>query len=241
MRRSLPLLLLLGACCASPAQTVEQRPAAPQPTAEAGAVREPARPPGPELNPYVLSVLQRYPVDGSHAYYWPREGSWEGTTQDLVYAGTRLTQGDPLRRSFCCGLTFEVYVRALLEAAGGPVEGLSAADLHELRLRFFGDSAAGERRRLCQFGFESLRLGAAVAELSQARAGDFIQFWRDSGSGHSAIFINWEWKGDEIVGLTYWSSQSSTRGIGYHSERIGPGGIRPDELYLARASWPLRR
>jgi hypothetical protein len=189
------------------------------------------------LNEHVLEVMHTYPLDGRHGYYWPREGSWEGTTRDVVYDGRLLATGDPEGRSFCCGLTFEVYVRALLRAAGGPHPAVDGDTLHELRLRMFGDSEVGERRRLVQFGLESLELGTAIERLEDARAGDFVQLWRHSGSGHQAVFVNWVWSGEEIVGLTYWSSQGSTRGIGYRTEWIGPDGVNREEIYLVRAGW----
>lgn len=200
-------------------------------------------PPAPEgsLNGHVLEIMSGYPLDGSYGYHWPKSGSWEGTTQELRYGGRKLTSGDPQRRSYCCGLTFEVYLRALLAAAGGEVAGLDAAELHELRLRFFGDSKQQrERRRLAQFGLASLGLGQAVERLEDARAGDFVQFWRHSGSGHSAIFVNWtRSRQGEITGLIYWSSQTSTAGIGFNSERIAEDAIKRDEIYLGRAAWPL--
>jgi len=219
----LPAALLAAALLAGPAAAQDRDDA---PGAEA---------PEP-LNPWVLEVLREYPLDGTHAFHWPRSGTWEGTTRDVVYAGERLTRGDPEGRCYCCGLTFEVYVRALLRAhEGEPAPGVDAALLHELRLRFFGDSEAGERRRLVQFGLESLGLGRAVPH-EEARAGDFVQFWRHSGSGHQAVFVNWIYRGGEVVGLTYWSTQGSTRGIGYRSEMIGPDGVKADEIYLARAT-----
>ncbi len=199
----------------------------------------PSTPPAPAtasepLNPHVLAVVADYPVDGSFGYFWPRSGGWEGATQDVVYAGRRLARGDAERRSYCCGLTFEVYVRALLRASGGtPVAGIGPDDLHELRLRFFGDSKAGERKRLVQFGLESLGLGRAVSH-DEARHGDFVQLWRTNGSGHQAVFVNWLWKGKERVGLTYWSSQPSTRGIGYRSETFAEG-VDPEQVYVGRA------
>jgi hypothetical protein len=234
MKTFAPLLscLLLG--CASPPADVPQA----KPKAEAP-VSAPQLEPGEALNQFVLDGLRSYPTDGSRGFHWPKSGTWEGTTQDVVYAGHKLTTGDPQQRSYCCGLTFEVYVNALLAAGGGPVEGLSAETLHELRLRFFGDSkVARERRRLSQFGLESLGLGKSITDLEKAQAGDFVQFWRHSGSGHSAIFVNWVWKKGEIVGLTYWSTQSSTRGIGYHTESIGPDAVKRDEIYVGRATWP---
>ncbi|MDC3379242.1 hypothetical protein OAX78_03065 [Planctomycetota bacterium] len=191
------------------------------------------------LNPFVREVMAEYPIDGSFGYHWPREGSWEGSTQALSWGGEALTSGDPQNRSYCCGLTFEIYVRALERAAGGQdVPGVDRDRLHELRLRFFGDSEEGERRRLCQFGLESMGLGHAVTKLEDARAGDFVQFWRHSGSGHQVIFVNWVWRRGEIVGITYWSSQTSTRGIGYHTESINDEDVKRDEIYVGRASLP---
>lgn len=222
VKHSLCSLLLLVGCTASAPPPLPQR--APEP-------------PGTDLNPYVLEIAQGYPLNGVCGYHWPKPGSdpWEGTTQAVVYAGRALTKGDAQRRSYCCGLTFEVYVRALLAANGGPIASVSADDLHELRLRFFGDSKTKERRKLVQFGLVSLGLGQEVA-LEDARAGDFVQFWRHSGSGHSAIFINWSRnKAGAIVSMTYWSSQGSTSGIGYQTERIGPKGVKREEIYLARA------
>ena len=213
---------------------------APPPVADR--VELPAAPQG-SLNGYVLRPLQGYPLNGSYGYHWPKPGSdpWEGTTEAVVYAGRKLTKGDPQKRSYCCGLTFEVYVKALLMASGGePVPGVSADLLHELRLRFFGDSKqVRERKRLLQFGIESLELGQPVEDLADARAGDFVQFWRHLGSGHSAIFVNWVVRKGQRVGITYWSTQSSTQGIGYNTERIGPKAVDAKQIYLARASWPL--
>lgn len=192
------------------------------------------------LNRFILEVQREYPIDGSFQYHWPKSGGWEGATQDVVYDGRRLARGDPQRRSYCCGLTFEVYVRALLRASGGkPVAGVTADDLHEARLRFFGDSKTGERRRLVQHALESMKLGRAV-DHDDARAGDFVQLWRASGSGHQAVFVNWLYRDGKRAGLTYWSSQPSSRGIGYVSERFADG-VTEAEVFIGRADWPVRR
>jgi hypothetical protein len=183
-----------------------------------------------------LAILREYPTDGSCGYWLPREGTWEGTTQDIVYQGRTLCTGDPQKRSYCCGLTFEVFMKACERAGLRTIGTLTPDDAHELRLRFFGDSKRNaDRRRLVQEALVTMGLGVAV-DPADARAGDFVQFWRHSGSGHQAIFINWVFEKDKVVGLTYWSSQSSTRGIGYRTEWIGEkDGIKRDEIYLARA------
>ncbi|RMG08761.1 MAG: hypothetical protein D6731_21135, partial [Planctomycetota bacterium] len=66
----LAVLLALSACGGTPTKPNADSPA-PDDVVEG-------------LNPYVLEVLRSYPTDGSYGYYWPKEGGWEGTTQDVV-------------------------------------------------------------------------------------------------------------------------------------------------------------
>lgn len=189
--------------------------------------------PHDDLNIEVLKVMRQYPIDGSYTYWWPKDSSWEGTTQDIVYRGQKICTGDPQKRSYCCGLIFEVYMKACERIL--LARDFSADDAHELRLRFFGDSKlTRDTRRLVQHALVSRGLGTAVAQ-EDARQGDFVQFWRHSGSGHQAIFIEWMRKKGAIVGLRYWSTQKSTNGIGVNVERIDNEGIKRDEIYIVRA------
>lgn len=197
--------------------------------------------PAEDPNAVVLDLLRAYPTDGSFGYYWPRadagkDAAWDGTTEEIQYRGEPLTMGDPARRSYCCGLTYEVFLKALLRLHGPDIPGVSADHLRETRRRWYGDSKqAPERRRLAAFALESMGFGRAVASFEDARPGDFVQFWRASGSGHSAVFLDWTREKGHITGLRYWSSQKSTDGIGTAMERIGgKDGIKPDEIYLGR-------
>lgn len=215
MRRALALALALAAL----AQAQE-----PAPLASLG-----------ELNSQVLAVVQSYPLDGTHRFHWPKGGGWEGTTRTLTWGGQKLTSGDPQGRCYCCGLTYEVFVRTLERALGRAEHpALTHETMHEARLRFFGDSKQGERRKLVAFALPSLGLGREITRREDARAGDFVQLWRHDGSGHQAVFVNWQWRKGKIAGLTYWSTQGGTRGIGYNTEWIGPDGVKEDEIYLAR-------
>src|SRR5687768_5150867 len=65
-----------------------------------------------ELNSVVLQVAESYPKDGTHKYFWPKGSGWAGTTRDLFYLGKKVADGDPEKRAYCCGLTFEVLFRA---------------------------------------------------------------------------------------------------------------------------------
>lgn len=195
----------------------------------------PTLPPKQMFNDVVLQVISEYPTDGSYGYHWPKTGTWEGTTEDIYYQGVKLCSGDPQKRSYCCGLMFEVFMKAWRRARGETILDLDAKRVHELRLRFFGDSKeAPERRKLVQFALTSMGLGIEVPH-EEARPGDFVQFWRNSGSGHQCIFIDWVRENGAIVGIKYWSSQGSTNGIGYNVESIGgEKGIKQDEIYIAR-------
>jgi hypothetical protein len=191
-----------------------------------------------DLNDTVLEVLREYPTDGSYAYWWPRGSDWEGTTQDLVYRGTKIASGDPKKRSYCCGLTFEVFFvayerwcrRANREFQIGD---LDADGLTKFRLVWYG--AEGDKKRLCLEAAVGAKLGTAVEKLEDAKAGDFVQLWRHDGSGHSVVFVRWERKGGEITGIRYWSTQGSTKGIGENTESIGAKkGVDPKQLHIVR-------
>ena len=64
------------------------------------------------LNRHVLKVLEGYPTDGTHRYNWPKDGSYAGVTEDLVYAGQVVAKGNEKGEAYCCGLTFEVFFKA---------------------------------------------------------------------------------------------------------------------------------
>ncbi len=196
------------------------------------------------LNPTVLKMMKGYPTDGSYQYWWPRGSKWAGTTQDLIYQGKTIAKGDSRNRSYCCGLTFEVYFKAYEEACrktGKPfrIGRLSPSDVTELRLRWYGASRNGDKKKLILEALTSMGLGQKVVRPEDARPGDFVQLWRKNGSGHSVIFLKWERSGRKITGITYWSSQPGTNGIGERTERFsGSRGVDPDQIFIARATKP---
>ena len=78
------------------------------------------------------------------------------------------------------------------------------------------------------------RLGRAIA-CGDARRGDFAQIWRNNGSGHSVVFLDWVREDGAIVGLRYWSTQPATDGIGERVERFdGERGVDREQIWLAR-------
>jgi hypothetical protein len=187
----------------------------------------------------VLEISKTYPTDGTHKYYWPKKGSWPGTTRDLFYDGEKVCEGDAEKRCFCCGLTFEVFFRAYekcCQDAKKPFKilDLDAKGVTELRKEWFGPTA--EDRHTLEKAITKYNLGKKV-DLAQARAGDFCQLWRHSGSGHSVLLLEVEKdsKGKPTA-LRYWSTQNSTNGVHENTEKFSDekSGVIEAETYVAR-------
>jgi hypothetical protein len=195
------------------------------------------------FNDVVVELMDGYPTDGSYGYYWPSGSDWLGTTRDLWYLDTQVAEGDPQHRSYCVGLTWEVFLRAWeqVDAAvegDGTVNGMGLSDLTEFRVDWFVRELYGDG---VVSAVENYGIGEQITDWEDVRPGDFVQFWRHSGSGHNNIFVQWERDGDgEIEGLTYWSTQSSTDGISENTEYFGSSGssIDPAYFFAARVYMP---
>jgi len=192
-----------------------------------------------DFNAVTMGLLEDYPTDGTHDYLW--DGSYAGTTQDIYYLDTMVAEGRADQSCYCVGITWELYMRAYQEILGDSDESLNdmnVSDLYEFRTDWYVRDLWGAG---ASDGLEFWGLGEEVTDLDDLQPGDFVQFWRNSGSGHSVIFIDWERNGDgDIDGLYYWSCQGSTDGLGYVSEYFGTGGssIDPSYLFAGRAWMP---
>ena len=197
------------------------------------------------LNPYVLKVISAYTQDGSYSYHcsWePREYDiYNGVTQDLWYKSMVVAKAYPdgSRCSYCCGFTFEVFVRAMklrnVQKGLDPDDfnGMTFADLFNmLQLWYIEGKGDSEERGITAYG-----LGHAVTDLEQVKPGDFLSYSTTPPGGHSVIFINWT-RDDQnkIVGFKYFSSNlSGTHGVGYgttHFSDSTPNGHGVLRKYL---------
>ncbi len=192
------------------------------------------------MNEYVLQVIDKFPTDGSCPYWWPKENVYDGATTDVYFQGKKVMRGDPegKRRNYCCGLTLQVFYQAL---------NAYKEEGHELPPSKFSPEHSSDFKRLwfCPslkspgpvLALEKYGIGKQIKDLDKASAGDFVQIWRNSGSGHSVIFNEWE-RNDQgkITGLKYWSSQGATDGIGYRTEPVGDGkkDITRDLIFIGR-------
>jgi hypothetical protein len=201
------------------------------------------------LNPYVLKVISAFPLDGSYPYHcgWtPREYDiYNGVTQDLWYKGMVVAKAYPdgSRCSYCCGFTFEVFVRAMklrnIQKGLDPEDfnGMTFNDLFNLlQLWYIEGPGDSERRGITAYG-----LGRAISDLEQVRPGDFLSYDTTPAGGHSVIFIEWTRDAqNKIVGFKYFSSNlSGTHGVGYGSGKFSDStsngrGILRKSLRIAR-------
>jgi hypothetical protein len=200
------------------------------------------------LNPYVLKVISAYPLDGSYPYHcgWdPREYDiYNGVTEDLWYKGMVVAKAYPdgSRCSYCCGFTFEAFVRAMklrnvqkgLDA--DDFNGMTFNDLFNLlQLWYIEGKGDCEQRGIVGYG-----LGHAVTDFEQVRPGDFLSYSTTPAGGHAVIFIDWMRDAqNQIIGMKYFSSNlGGTHGVGYGSGKFSDSnngrGLLRNSLRIAR-------
>nr|CAG4715275.1 unnamed protein product [Naegleria fowleri] len=126
--------------------------------------------------------------------------------------------------TFCCGVTFEIFFRVFTEKRHPRLQDFfNIQELLKIKRDWFcekQDNAAKDDdsyKEGCYKALMSRGLGKHVNNIFEAKQGDFVQFWRVNGTGHSVIFMGL--KEDEIT-FEYWSSQRSTNGVGFNTESL---------------------
>jgi len=190
-----------------------------------------------EFSRFVLQIMRTYPTDGTHGYYWPKKGAWQGVTRDIEYNGRIVAEGDPQARCHCSGLTWEIFMRALdaynRDHTPKVFSSWNDDEVRRFRRLWFG---ADGNKRCIHNAVLTFGIGFEIKNKDNAKPGDFVQFWRGAGSGHSVIFDHWV-RDEEgrITALHYWSSQKKTNGIGYNTETVGgEKGIDLAQTYIVR-------
>jgi hypothetical protein len=205
------------------------------------------------LNPYVMKVISAFPIDGTgypyHCSWEPREYDiYNGVTQDLWYKGMVVAKAYPdgSRCSYCCGYTFETFVRAMklrnVQKGLDPDEfnNMTFGDLFNmLQIWYIEGKGDCEQRAIVSYG-----LGKAITNFEDAKSGDFTCYSTTPAGGHSVVFIGWlrDDSSDpkKITGMKYFSSNlSGTHGVGFGQGHFsdcnanGKGLLR-NSLRLAR-------
>lgn len=183
---------------------------------------------------HVLDACAAFPKNTS--YLW----QGDGVTRDLFYQGTRVATPYAPNVCHCVGATFQIYLTAFENwtqqgGGDGTLGGLSVADVKKLRQIWYVATAAEEG---AQAGLVAYGLGQAIA-LDDAQPGDFVQLWRNNGSGHAVVFDGWQRDANQqITGIRYFGCNSG--GPGYQTEPVGSGtkDVIESRIYIGRANYP---
>lgn len=181
------------------------------------------------LNSDVLEYALRYPEGGG--YRWTAGNT--GVPRTLTHQGEPiLAEGEGV---ICCGYTLAVAWDAAERR--GLFREKSIEQLRAFQKHWYG-SVESNREELCVQAVELLGIGKEVP-LEEARPGDFVQFWRTSGSGHSVVLLEAIREDGRVVALHYRSAQKSTDGIGDRTEYFADvdradGQIDRERTYVCR-------
>jgi hypothetical protein len=183
-----------------------------------------------DLNNEVLSKAMAFPNEGG--YVW----SSTGCPVALVLRNDTLLKKSRAG-TYCSGFTFTVFYQVLMEQGG--FDSLDLASLRSIQQDWYGNTKEAAETQ-CLHVLEKWRWGKKV-DLEAAKPGDFVQFWRNNNTGHSAIFLGWQRDASgNIIGLRYRSSQKNTNGIGERVDPVGEGSrsLNAKRIYLCRVSIP---
>ncbi len=156
-----------------------------------------------------LDTVTAFPDGGGYDKSWKGTGSPEEITFRGKFILAKGSYG-----SYCCGFTFAVAMRMAM--ARGLLDEKSVLQVHHFQQQWYGATPTS-REQQCVTAGEDLGIGREVP-IEDARPGDFVQFWRANGSGHSVVLLRPIRRGRKLVGIEYRSSQGSTGGIGNRTE-----------------------
>jgi len=155
-----------------------------------------------------------------------------GVGTSFGYAGAPWLTANPAG-TYCCGATLEAFLSAYRQThrvsaaddAGRWFEDWPSEKVRALQQGWYGTPAAVKSDVLP----EEMRaviaeqqvaqvlpwtgLGRRAADLRTLRRGDFVQFWRRSGSGHSVVYWGRDRDEQGRERLWYWSSQRRGKGL----------------------------
>lgn len=155
--------------------------------------------------------MAAFPDGGGYDRSW--KGS--GAPEDVVFKGKTIL-AKAKAGTYCSGYTFAVAMRQA--ARWGLLADKSVEQVRQFQREWFGATPAS-REKQCVVAAVNLGIGREV-RLEEARAGDFVQFWRANGSGHSVVLLRPIRRDGRLAALEYRSSQASTNGIGDRTEHF---------------------
>jgi hypothetical protein len=184
-------------------------------------------------------------------------------SRDLFYNGSKIFSVGT-KESHCVGMTFQVLMMAMnlyyRDTRDARVWNMpsSATRWEPFKNCWYVNDAEGRRCYGARDAIVRYGLGVAVKNFSELKVGDFVNYDRESGYGHSVIFMSFLLPGGkttyiysgDVVGFEYFSSQGSTDGAGkmkayFYGESCPDGatddcGILKNSLVMGRVLHPSR-
>ena len=181
----------------------------------------------PSFNRLVLrgvDVVQAHQCTGGGYFIGVKAQPTESPIGYELKLGPSSLLAPPRETSFCSGASYSAFIEALNlhlrlfpQAIGGnQVEALRMQEpdggRREDRIKAWGWwNADGFGNHFCLV--QLMKAGVRVAP-KEAMAGDFLNISWKTGRGHSTVFLAWEKDAAGTPGVRYWSSQTSTNGLG---------------------------
>jgi len=197
------------------------------------------------MNKWMIERYESYPTNGTYTYSWV--GNSYGVMNDIYYQGALIAPKPGNNTTYCSGAAFEIgvfgYQRYNLLHGYSTIAGLTVSQMQSLRRVWYGtlQDDPDPHLKLAALAIPKFGLGREITDFDEVQKGDFLQFWRTSGSGHNPIFVSWVTNPlGTRVGIRYWGSQGSSNGLGYRTEYFsGMGGsIDPARTYFGRIARP---
>ena len=195
----------------------------------------------------VLSVARAFEPLATGGYRWKdgRGVPSTGMPLDIYFKSTQPIFKKPADGStYCTGYTFAVAFTVALNR--GLLNDFTDQDIKKMQ-GVWNEGDPKKYPKLCVDAISkpiapNLKALGKEVSLTETKAGDFCQIWRSTTSGHSVIVVEVIKKDNKIVGLKYYSSNSTTNpttkrsGAGENTEYFSDSGgtMLRDKTYFAR-------
>lgn len=185
------------------------------------------------FNDHIINEFESTPIDGTFPYKWVGNG----VTHDIYYQSSLILANNSENYCYCSGITYESFMDAwnkyLTNFGKNDIFGITVSQMKNFRSRWYGVV----NRDCSTDALTYYNCGVRINNLEEVQPGDFVQLWREGGSGHSVIFLDFERDTTGIIQkICYWSTQTATNGCGYNKETWSN---MTSETSFARAAKPF--
>lgn len=190
-----------------------------------------------DVNATVVSTAREFERSyGALPYRWVDGAT--GSPVPVVFDGKLILEGDPYG-VHCSGFTFAVAMKAMESFGTRNYRLRDSSHMRAFQREWFAATDDSEELGPIQ-AMRNFGLGTQVHRMDDARSGDFVQMWRENGSGHSAVLLDLISENGQVVGIRYLSAQQTeTNGIGVREEYFSDN--RPYYVTTGGHNTPVRR